>query len=358
MLTKRRPDAKAAILLAAYDFTAANKVFCYSLITLAPEPKNAEAPFSSFLSFASYLLHHAYRSPRATLYGRLSLLIFRILIEDFSLCKTLCTSEPFQVRLCRQRQPFLPLTPKPRPPISSILDILIDTINHNLRRHLDLNLYTPTLELLHRLISYLTFTRTKLEYHWSLLWQTLLSFLRFLTTYAATIPTSDPSLPQLLHPFLATLALAVTNGESFLPSAAAYDDLFYKLVETGTFLTRFKTTFDFPLSQPPVRTNTTTTTAPASKSSTTSPIDLLIQVSTHFQTLVDGEREKGKLGNNPSPREVSKIIRAGYESLSLPGIEGLDKWEKFREGEERGLLKRAARGAVEDTRELVRGLWN
>lgn len=350
----KSPEPTAAILLGAYDFTVANKLFSSSLISCPAETQNGETPFSAFLSFTSYMLHHAYRSPRASIYGLLNLLILRIVVEELALCKVLCDSEnTLIVRLCRQRQPFLPATPKPRPPAAAILDILIDTVNHNLRRNLDIQLYISTIGLMHRLTSYLAFTRTRLVYHWSLLWQTLLSFLRFLTTYAPSLTVHDPDLPSLMKPLLATLALAVISGDSFLPDAAAYDDLFYKLVETGEYLQRFKTAYASHMTP---RTDTPTPqNVPANSS--TSPIaliDLLIRVSAHYQGLVEAERSKGRMGNNPSPREVSKIIRQGYETLELPVIEGLDLWDRFREGEQRGMLKRAARGAVDDTKRLLR----
>ncbi len=70
-------------------------------------------------------------------------------------------------------------------------------------------------------------TRTRFPYHWPLLWQTLLSLLRFLTTYASSL-THDPDLPALIDAFLATLSLAVAAGDTFLPDTAAHDDLFLK----------------------------------------------------------------------------------------------------------------------------------
>lgn len=353
-LISKSPDSSAAILLGAYDFAMANRLFCSSLIFCPAETQNGETPFSAFLSFTSYMLHHAYRSSRASSYGLLNLVILRIIVEELALCKILCDPEKISfVRLCRQRQPFLPATPKPRPPAAAILDILVDTVNHNLRRHLDIQLYISTINLIHRLTSYLAFTRTRLMYHWSLLWQTLLSFLRFLTTYAPSLTVQDPDLSSLIKPLLATLALAVISGESFLPDAAAYDDLFYKLVETGEYLQRFKTAFASHLAP---RTDTAVPQkAPVnSNKSPTAPIDVLIQVSAHYQELVEAERSKGRMGNNPSPREVSKIIRQGYEALDLPVMEGLDLWDRFREGNERGMLKRVARVAVDDTKRLLR----
>ena len=309
----------------------------------------AEAPFSAFLSYTSYLVHHAYRSPRATIYGLLNFLIIRIIIEDLALCKILCDPEILlTVRLCRQRQPFLPAALKPRPAAAPILDILVDCINHNLRRHLDMQLYISCIGLIHRVLSYLTFTRTRLMYHWSLLWQTLLSFLRFLTTYAPSLTVQDPDLPLLIKPFLATLALAVTSGESFLSDPAAYDDLFYKLVEAGDYLSRFKKAFHMYLPQASENISS------ASNGPSTAPIEILMQVAAHYHDLVEAEKGKGRMGNNMSPREVSKVIRQGYDNLSLPAMEGLDRWDIFREGDEKGMLKRVARVAVEDTKRLLR----
>lgn len=343
------PNPGAAVLLGVYDFTNANKVFCSNLVSCTSPSKTTEAPFCAFLSYTSYLVHHAYRSPRATTYGLLNFMILRIIIEDLTLCKILCDPEILiAVRLCRHRQPLLPATPKPRPAAAPILDILADTIAHNLRRHLDISLYISCIGLIHRLLSYLTFTRTRLTYHWSLLWQTLLSFLRFLTTYAPSLTVQDPDLPLLINPFLATLALAVTSGESFLPDPTAYDDLFYKLVEAGDYLSRFKKAFHMHLAQSSEHTSAT------SNGPTTAPIDILMQVATHYHDLVEAEKGKGRMGNNMSPREVSKVIRQGYDTLSLPAMEGLDRWDRFREGDERGMLKRVARVAVEDTRKLLR----
>lgn len=95
-------------------------------------------------------------------------------------------------------------------------------------------------------------------------------------------------------------------------------------------------------------------TSATSNGPTTAPIDILMQVTTHYHDLVEAEKGKGRMGNNMSPREVSKVIRQGYDTLSLPAMEGLDRWDRFREGDERGMLKRVARVAVEDTRKLLR----
>ena len=168
-----------------------------------------------------------------------------------------------------------------------------------------------------------------------------------MTTYAPSLAVQDPDLHLLIKPFLAAIALAVTSGESFLPEPAAYDDLFYKLVEAGDYLSRFKQAFQAQLPHPEALNATT-------NGPTTASIDILIQVAAHYHDLVEAEKGKGRMSNNLSPREVSKVIRQGYETLSLPAMDGLDRWDRFREGDERGMLKRVTRVAVEDTKKLLR----
>lgn len=135
-------------MLATYDFTNSNKLFGYHMVHLKPEKNNEESPFSSFLSLSSYLLQHAYRSARVSHYAELSLFTLRILVEDPTLCKHICSDDgKRKVRLCRQRQPFLPLVSGDRVLATVIFDIMIDTISHNLRRRLDVNLYRSALQI-------------------------------------------------------------------------------------------------------------------------------------------------------------------------------------------------------------------
>lgn len=131
----------------------------------------------------------------------------------------------------------------------------------------------------------------------------------------------------------------MSSGDSFLPNPASYDDLFYKLVETGDILTRFKSAYNAQMQT-------------HGSNGTTTPIDALINVSNHYHHLLEAEKGKGRMSKSLSPRAVNKIIRQGYETLTIPQVEGLDDLDKFREGEERGMLKRVTRLAVEDARRL------
>ena len=347
-----RPSPESGILLATYDFTLANKLFAFNLVSLRAEHKQQESPISSVLSFTSYLLHHAYRSSRASLYAYLDLFILRILVEDQLTCKHICDGEnKIAVRLCRQRLPYLPLTSGDRILATVILDIMVDALNHNLRRRLDFQLYmyvSPIqdirrvilqrdarlcLGILLRIVSFLSRSRTRLAYHWSELWRTLLALLRFLTTYASDFSNNTDTRP-LLDSLVNLIVLSLSNGEAFLPDPAAYDDLFYKLVESGPTLTKFRDAYNL------------------NNDSDTNSIATLINVSHHYQDLLDGEKSKGK--KNLSPREVSNVIKKGYETLSIQSKDGLDRWEEFREADEKTVLKKIARVAVEDVKRLLR----
>ncbi|KAF2141181.1 uncharacterized protein K452DRAFT_271832 [Aplosporella prunicola CBS 121167] len=328
------PGPEAALLLSTYDFVNANKLFGFNLVNMPAADKTEITPFSAFLSLTSYLSQHAHRSTRTTLYAHLNLFILQIIIEDQVLVKRVCSDDSKTlVRLCRQRQPFLPVVKGDRVLATVLLDMMIDCVNHNLRRRLDTDLYIQSLGLILRIISFLGRSRIRLVYHWSELWRSLLSFIRFLTTYAADIKTLGHS-SRLINDVVNVIALSLSTGESFLPDPAAYDDLFYKLVETGDILTKFRDAYDL------------------TKSSTNN-IETLVSVSAHYYALLEGD-EKGKVkSKNLSPREVSKVIKQGYETLSIQAKEGLDHWDRYRETDHKSTLKRMARCAVEDAKALV-----
>lgn len=183
-----------------------------------------------------------------------------------------------------------------------------------------------SLGILLRLLSYLSRTKTRITYHWSELWRTLLSFLRFLTQYESDIKSNHKS-NKMIDVLINLLAFALSSGENFLPDPASYDDLFYKLVETGDILTKFRDTFALGSS---------------------SAMQILVNVSSHYHSLL----ADGKTGKHFSPEEVSVVIKQGYETLSIDSSEGLDRFEKFREADFKTTLKRIARAAVDDAKAL------
>jgi len=212
---------------------------------------------------------------------------------------------------------------------------MIDGINHNLRRRLDVSLYTLCVGIILRLVSYLSRSRTRLVYHWSEFFRSLLSLIRFLTTYTADLKDL-PHIEILLDHIVNLVALSLSAGEAFLPTPAAYDDLFYKVVESGDVLTKFKENYGL-------------------KNRKSNSIDTLISVSTHYKQMLTegGSSAKRKKPSSLTTHEVTEIIKQGYETLSIQAKEGLDTWDRFREADERTLLKKMARASVADVRVMV-----
>lgn len=351
------PGVNAVILLATYSFVQANNIFASHLISTDSDA-DLESPLAAFLSATSYLCHHAYRNTRTLHYSLLSLFTLRLLIEDSILTKRL--SDPaskITVRLARQRPPHLPHTPTPRIPTTSILDILTDTLSHNLRKRLSIPLYTTTLTILHQILTQLSSTRTRLPHHWSYIWLSLISLLRFLTTYATDL-TSHSSLSEiqssLLTPLTNILTLSLLHGDSFLPDAPPYDDLFYKLVESSQTLPLFKSAYT--ITSPPL----------PSSSPLLRATDALIAISGHYQSLLSGNKKVHR-----SPKDVAKVIGEGHETFgevvdsvvkggaagggggTRAGGEEFGRVEKWRESGWKGELKRIMRTVVEDGRVLA-----
>lgn len=347
------PPTEASVSLPTYSFVYANKLFASTLASL-PCRDSRGSPFALFLSFTSYLSHHAYRSQRCLHYSLLNMLTIQTLVEDPILVKRLfCDELKTSVRLCRQRPPHPPLITADRIPASVILDICADTISHNLRRRLDIPLHTLALGIILRTTTSLSNNKVRLAHHWSYVWGTLLSFLRFLTQYA----TDLTQLPNIRHeictPLTDLIAFCLSTGDTFLPDPSSYDDLFYKLIETGSpLLTKFRDAY-YSLPQ----TSTSTSPAPSTTSSqprSDSSINILISVSTHYHDLLQAQHG-GSRKTHQSPAAVQKVIKQGYETLNIEAGEDLGRWERWREGSGswKGELKRIVRTVVVDARRVV-----
>ena len=138
-----------------------------------------------------------------------------------------------------------------------------------------------------------------------------------------------------MHKVVDLLSLALTTGEAFLPDAGAYDDLVYKLVESGDALEKLRSTY-----------------ALAKPDDKNSAVNTLIGVSKHYAELIASHQKKKDF---VSPAEVGKIIKQGYDSLAIESRDEVGQTEKYREADHKTELKKIARVAVSDAAILVRG---
>jgi hypothetical protein len=145
-----------------------------------------------------------------------------------------------------------------------------------------------------------------------------------------------PRIASLVNLLVNLQTLALSSGESFLPDAAAYDDLFYKLVEAGDILIKFRDVYEKEL-----------------VNAKSGSIDTLISVSRHYHQILEEKSKSRRGGKHLTPREVQKVIQQGYDTLSIQAKEGLDQWDKFREADHKTPLKKVSRVAIEDCKELI-----
>lgn len=348
-LFNKLPPADAIIFLATYSFVQANGVFAAQLIS-TDKDDDLESPLAAFLSASSYLCHHAFRSTRTQQYALLSLFTIRLLVDDSTLTKRLSSADlKIEARLARQRPPHLPYIPSPRIPTSIVFDIVTDGLSHNLRKRLSIPLYSISLTILHHILTHLSSSRTRLPHHWSYIWLSLISLLRFLTTYATDLTQSTRLSElqiQICTPLTSILTFSLLRGDNFLPDPPSYDDLFYKLIETSETLGKFKAAYEI-------------SKLPASDKLRRST-DALMAIATHYQNLV-GKAKK----THQSPRQIQEIIGEGHETFGevvdnisvagsqrggVGGNEEFGHYEKWRESAWKVEIKKIIRGVVEDGR--------
>ncbi|OQO08278.1 hypothetical protein B0A48_06148 [Cryoendolithus antarcticus] len=327
-----QPGSQAASFLTLLDLASSNQNLRKALVSAPAADKERVPAFSALLSYTSYLFQNAYRSTRASSYAHLTTLILLALIDDTTINQLICDTVA-SVRLCRQRPPLLPTLLKPsRSYAAAILDICIDAVNHNLRKRLDVLFYRQNIALLTRLLEHLIKSHTKLVHHWQELWRSLLSFVRFLTSYAEDLKAL-PDILNLVGDLVDLLAVALANGEAFMPDTPSFDDLFYKLVESGEALTTLRIVYG--LAKPDEQAS----------------INTLIGVSKHYQELID-EHHKGR-GSTLSPKEVSKIIKMGYDTLPVAARDAHPTNSRSRGADGKAMMKRVVRVAVADAASLV-----
>ncbi|KAF8323104.1 hypothetical protein DL93DRAFT_625081 [Clavulina sp. PMI_390] len=190
------PPLEALALLPMKDFLLDNPSF--PLLSTRPIPQSApEGPAwlkslpatvhlaHSVISLASYILTHATasNSPRAAAYASLALTVLQAWIRDPFVLKTFAL-EKAEVRLCRQRTPFLPLPRKERPVLCSVLDCCVLWLRHNLHKNLQASSHISCVYIINTVVRFLHRERIRLEYHWVELWRSLIGLLDYLWTKA------------------------------------------------------------------------------------------------------------------------------------------------------------------------------
>ncbi|KAF8959467.1 hypothetical protein BGZ46_001750 [Entomortierella lignicola] len=260
------PDGRVALLLVLYDLLYTNKRFLKVFLNYSTSntpaaipansqgkpldhltPETSETGLGSFLSFSSYLLQHN-RTHRTTPYTHLCLIIMLILVEDSNTYAYLCNipqsndqpaalstpgvSATASVRLCRQRQPVLPMVKHARPMAAVLLDVVLGFLKHNMKKKLQIDCFRIAVAILFSLASHFKLLRVRLPYHWVEVWNTLQGLVKFLQSNAKVFEHQHDA-RDLIAETIDLVNYFVTYGDLIMPDPASLYALYYEIVRSG-----------------------------------------------------------------------------------------------------------------------------
>ncbi|KAF9199138.1 hypothetical protein BGZ49_010792 [Haplosporangium sp. Z 27] len=260
------PDGRVALLLVLYDLVYTNKRFLKVFLNYSTAntpatipansqgkpldhltPETSETGLGSFLSFSSYLLQHN-RTHRTTPYTHLCLIIMLILVEDPNTYAYLCNipqsndqpaalstpgvSATASVRLCRQRQPVLPMVKHARPMAAVLLDVVLGFLKHNMKKKLQIDCFRIAIAILFSLASHFKLLRVRLPYHWVEVWNTLQGLVKFLQSNAKVFEHQHDA-RDLIAETIDLVNYFVTYGDLIMPDPASLYALYYEIVRSG-----------------------------------------------------------------------------------------------------------------------------
>lgn len=317
-----------------------------------PQPSrlldNRSPPFAIFLSLCTYLFQNQHKAQRAALYSRLCLLILHTIIETpifvtspaSALAPSLLVDDSLRTKsiiVARQRSPYLPIVTFPeekgskpattngapaegsdldtnkdpksgRLLLEGILDALQCALRYNMKKNIDAEMYVLALTNVFQIIHFLRQSKFRLQYHWTELWRTLMSLVRFINSHPTpksentsdNIGSGDPDYTDMVSLIVLILATSLIHGETFLGNSAEYDDLLYKVIENRESIDKLKRLFSKPLATLP-------------------SMSVLQTVISHYASLFPQSATGNVLSGKKqlSAQEVTSAIREGYQTLSL-----------------------------------------
>ncbi|EIW64282.1 uncharacterized protein TRAVEDRAFT_33082 [Trametes versicolor FP-101664 SS1] len=302
---KSQPIEACVILLPLFEFLHGSatfrKTFTETLIT--QDGTSTKALPLTFLSMTSYLLSHASSSssPRAIAYANLALNILLVISESEEILGALSQNTQLDIRLCRQRPPYLPPFDPPRSPLCAFLDCCILWLRHNMQKKLEVQCYLTCIGACYRILWYLQKEHVRLDYHWQELWRALVLLLDFLASKLESLTTTG-GIEQLVQETLLLVDFALCRSEQLLPSPAAVNELVYEVVRSAEVFRKQHALLE-KLANP--HSNTSPKRVSGSKPRAKQALENIIALAEQFEAKL---REAGVRSANQGLRAVAKDI--------------------------------------------------
>ncbi|EEB06291.1 DUF1741 family protein [Schizosaccharomyces japonicus yFS275] len=228
------PDDRTLYVIALYEMATCNKVFLLLLFDMRPSDTES-CPLSNLISLASYIGAHQRSSPIA---GRVSVVFLNLLHfmtdKTFFVNNLLNEDMSISPTLCSQRLPTLTFPSAPAPPLVFMLDVVVISLQHNLKRNLNCIMYNLSFSYIRHAIFLLFDEGLRLHYHWKELWRTLFFCLHFFASLYRTEVSPSAVVNETVDIFFGLLGFVISESGSVVETTEELVDLLYKLVHGTT----------------------------------------------------------------------------------------------------------------------------
>ncbi|XP_053604682.1 armadillo-like helical domain-containing protein 3 isoform X2 [Plodia interpunctella] len=249
----------------------------------------------------------------------------------------------FKVQLYRlpmRHRKIVPEEPPSQPLASTLIDLLVEFMMCHLLKKFPGSLYQQCCGVLVRVLSYQKRARVRLVRDWRPLWAALIALLKFLVANeAALLRRHNIFLVQ--QQVVNIFNLFITFGDTFLPTPASYDQLYYELI-------RMHQVFD-NLFYMALRYSTGDGEFKAEALRLANCLVNVRAIIQHFTPKIDGWLADQSL-STPTEHQILEVVRKNYDSLILKLQEGLESYERYSERSHRPLLRRLLLSATSSAR--------
>ncbi|XP_073955047.1 armadillo-like helical domain-containing protein 3 [Choristoneura fumiferana] len=250
----------------------------------------------------------------------------------------------FKVQLYRlpmRHRKIIPEEPPSQPLASTLIDLLVEFMMCHLLKKFPGELYELCVGVLLRLLSYQKRCRVRLARDWRPLWAALIALLKFLVTNESTLLRRH-NIFIMAQQVVNIFNLFITFGDTFLPTPASYDQLYYELI-------RMHQVFD-NLFYMALRYSTGDGEFKAEALRLANCLVNVRAIIQHFSPKIEAWLNSQSL-STPTEDQILEVVRKNYDSLILKLQEGLEWYARYCERSHRALLARLLPAAAAAARQ-------
>ncbi|XP_050679143.1 armadillo-like helical domain-containing protein 3 [Leptidea sinapis] len=245
----------------------------------------------------------------------------------------------FKVQLYRlpmRHRKLVPEVPPSQPLASTLIDLLVEFMMCHLLKKFPGELYEVCIGVLQRVLSYQKRCRVRLARDWRPLWAALIALLKFLVNNETTL-LKRQNIFIMSQQVVNIFNLFITFGDTFLPTPASYDQLYYELIRMASV---FENLFFMALRY--------STGDGEYKGDALRLANCLVNVraiTQHFPAKIDEWQRQQNL-STPTEEQILEVVKKNYDSLILKLQEGLEAYERYSESSHQPLLDKVSRAAI------------